>query len=101
MRAKRRMPRYCSMKGMLSFRILCYLRKGEKSGQEIAGLIEKSRGRKPSPGTIYPALKELAKLQLVRRKQRGRVVVYFLTVKGREEADLAWRYFRACFSDML
>lgn len=101
MMRKKGIPKYCSMKGMLSFRLLCYLRKGEKTGHEIAKLIAKSHGRKPSPGTIYPALKELSQLGLVKRKQKGKEVVYSLTDKGKAEAKMACRYFRACFADIL
>lgn len=101
MKQTTKMPKYCSMKGMLSFRILCYLRKSERSGQEIAELIAKSHGRKPSPGTIYPALKELNHLGLIKRRQKGKEVFYSLTGKGKDEADIAWKYFKVCFADIL
>lgn len=96
-----RLPKYCSMRGMLSFRILCYLRKGGKSGQEIAKLIAESHGKKPSPGTIYPALKELNQLGLARRKKESNRITYSLTPKGKEEAAAACRYFKVCFRDII
>jgi len=49
----------CDMKGYLSYLILWILSKEKMNGSEIARELEKRRGTKPSPGTIYPALKEL------------------------------------------
>jgi len=50
---------YCDMRGMLGFLILFLLSKKPMHGQEIADEIAKRKGEKPSPGTIYPALKNL------------------------------------------
>ena len=49
----------CDMRGMLSFLVLFLLSKSEMHGQEIAAELEKRKGERPSPGTIYPALKGL------------------------------------------
>ncbi len=94
-------PKFCSMRGFLTFRILCYLLSGAKSGNEIAELIGKSSGKKPSPGTIYPALKELKKTRLITGRKRGKEIFYSLTPSGIKEAKLAYKYFRRCFSDIL
>ncbi len=49
----------CDMKGFLSYLILWNLSKKSMNGAKIAKELEKRKGTKPSPGTIYPALKEL------------------------------------------
>lgn len=90
-----------NMKGFLSFKILCYLTEGSKNGQELAKLIAKGSGKKPSPGTIYPALKELEKKGLISGKKEGKTVVYSLTAKGKKEAGVACKYFYGCFSDII
>ena len=64
------------MKGFLSYLVLWILSKKSMNGSEIAKELEKRKGSKPSPGTIYPALKEL--------KEKGLIVsdenkVYSLT----------------------
>ena len=48
----------CDMRGLLGFLILFLLSKKSMHGQEIADEIAKRKGEKPSPGTIYPALKK-------------------------------------------
>jgi len=47
----------CDMKGFLSYLILWILKKENMNGAGIAVELEKRKGSKPSPGTIYPALK--------------------------------------------
>ncbi|MEE9459013.1 MAG: PadR family transcriptional regulator, partial [Candidatus Bathyarchaeia archaeon] len=49
----------CEMKGFLSFIIMWLVNKKHMSGAEIALELEKRKGSKPSPGTIYPVLKDL------------------------------------------
>ena len=46
------------MKGYLTYLILWNLSKNNMNGAEITREFEKRRGTKPSPGTIYPSLKE-------------------------------------------
>ena len=53
------------MKGFLSYLMLWMLSKKKMKGAEIALELEKRRGSKPSPGTIYPALKELKEKGLI------------------------------------
>jgi PadR family transcriptional regulator PadR len=47
------------MRGMLGFLILFLLSKKPMNGQEITNEIANRKGEIPSPGTIYPALKNL------------------------------------------
>ena len=48
----------CEIKGPLGFFVLWIISKKASNGVEIAADIEKRRGCKPSPGTIYPVLKD-------------------------------------------
>lgn len=55
----------CDMRGYLSFFILWTLNKKEMTGSELAIELEKRKGIKPNPGTIYPVLKELKNKGLI------------------------------------
>ena len=52
-------------------------------GQEIANEIERRKGSKPSPGTIYPALKCLKRVGLIREKRVGKTITYKLSEDGK------------------
>jgi len=87
----------CEMKGFLSFLILWLISKKKRTGSEIALELEERKGSKPSPGTIYPALKDL--------KDKGLIAVneskaYTLTAKGKKELDTALNTFFKTFSDI-
>ncbi len=87
----------CDMKGFLSYLVLWILSKKSMNGAEIAKELEKRRGSKPSPGTIYPVLKELNKDGLITADKNK---VYSLTKKGREELSSACSMFCKQFYDM-
>ncbi len=89
------------MKGMLSFFVLWLLSKRPMDGQAIAREIAKKRGKKMSPGTIYPALKELEKRKLISRRDEGRLVVYRLTKQGRKSLRKSIAYFKRAFGEIL
>ncbi len=93
-------PDCCDMRGMLSFYILWLLSKRSMHGQEIAEEIGNRRGTKPTPGTLYPALKELRKRRLVEREKSGRTTIYTLTKDGREGLEKACRYFCNAFGEI-
>ncbi len=87
----------CEMKGYLTYLILWILRQKTMNGAEIGRELEKRRGTKPSPGTIYPALKEL--------KNKGLITVdddknYSLTTIGKTELKSACKFFCQIFYDM-
>ena len=87
----------CEMKGYLSYLILWILSTESMNGAEIGRELEKRRGTKPSPGTIYPALKEL--------KNNGFISVdtdklYSLTNNGNVELISACKFFCKIFYDM-
>ena len=88
----------CDMRGMLSFLILFLLSKKSMHGQEIADEIGKRKGVRPSPGTIYPALKSLKEAELIEEKKIGKTIVYSLTNKGRKVLKTAKQKFCRTFS---
>ena len=69
-------------------------------GQEIAEMLGKMRGTKPTPGTIYPALRELRKHRLIDVKKEGRTTSYSLTEKGVKELRKACEYFCFAFGEI-
>ena len=66
-------------------------------GSEIAKELEKRRGSKPSPGTIYPALRELKEKGLIKSDKNK---VYSLTKRGEKEVKSACQAFCRMFYDM-
>jgi PadR family transcriptional regulator PadR len=90
----------CDMRGMLSFTILWLLSKRPMYGQELATEIGNRRGDKPNPGTIYPALKDLASRHLIEATQQGRNSVYKLTKEGRGALERSLDYFERAFGDI-
>ena len=87
----------CEMKGYLSYLILWILSKKSMNGAEIGRELEKRRGAKPSPGTIYPALKELRTTGFIEVDENK---IYSLTPEGREELKSACKFFCKIFYDM-
>ena len=90
----------CDMRGMLSFLILFLLSKKRMSGKDIAGELEKRRGEKPSPGTIYPALKSLRESGLIVEEKEGKEIYYTLSENGKAELKEAKKYFCRAFRDL-
>jgi DNA-binding PadR family transcriptional regulator len=67
--------------------VVMILQRGPKNGAEVMDAMESmSQGWwRPSPGSVYPLLEELAKDGIARRREDGR---YELTTKGKDET--AW-----------
>lgn len=67
--------------------LLSLLHEGPKNGyQMIQDIAERSRGVwRPSPGSVYPALQQLADERLVASDESGGSRTYRLTEKGRGE----------------
>ena len=89
--------RHCRMKGFLSFLILWILSKKNMTGAEIAQELEKRRGHRPSPGTIYPVLKYLNEQNLLKVNDEKK---YSLTKKGKEELEMNLNTFFDTFCDL-
>jgi DNA-binding PadR family transcriptional regulator len=85
---------------MLSFYILWLLSKEPMNGQELSEELGKRRGTKPTPGTIYPALKELRLKGLADMERKGRSTIYTLTESGREGLNEACDYFCSVFGEI-
>jgi len=94
------MVKCCDMRGFLSFLVLRLIGKKEMSGEEIRQEIEKRKGHKPSPGTIYPVLKALTANGWIQTKDSGKEKKYRLTISGRKELNDATRKFISIFCDM-
>ena len=90
----------CDMRGFLSFLILFIISKKPMHGQEIAQELKKRKGCKPSPGTIYPALKQLKENNLIKEKKEGKTISYSLTTEGKKALDEAKIQFCRTFSDV-
>lgn len=89
------------MRGMLSFLILFIISKKPMHGQEIAEELERRRGERPSPGTIYPALKCLREEGFIEENSHGKTIIYKLTKEGKEALNIAQAKFARSFGDLL
>lgn len=91
------MIQHCRMKGFLSFLILWIVNKKKMSGAEIALELEKRKGHRPSPGTIYPVLKDLKEKGLLKIDDEKR---YSLTKEGKNELEVSINSFFDTFCDI-
>lgn len=84
---------------MLGFLILFLLSKEPMHGQALADEIAKRKGEKPSPGTIYPALKSLREAGFIMEEENkdGKTIVYSLTPRGEDALKIAKRRFTRTF----
>jgi len=87
----------CEMKGFLSFIVLWILSKEPMNGSEIATELEKRKGTKPSPGTVYPVLKDLKEKGLISSDKNK---TYSLTTLGKKDLKHAKEHFCCVFYDM-
>ena len=84
-------------KGFLSFLILWMLRETKMNGSEITDEIEERKGRRFSPGTIYPVLKKLKEKGLIIDDEEKR---YSLTENGEKELIIRIDNFFKAFYDL-
>lgn len=94
-------PACCDMRGYLSFSILYLLGKKPMYGSELASELTKRRFDRPTPGTIYPALKALQEEGLIKPQGKGGKKVYHLTREGRAGLRDAARYFVQAYADVV
>lgn len=87
----------CEMKGYLTYLILWILSKNSMNGAEVGRELEKRRGTKPSPGTIYPVLKELRNKGLIEVDKKK---YYSLTTQGKKELKSSCKFICNIFYDM-
>lgn len=89
--------KYLELKGFLSFLILHELNKARLCGDDLANKIGKRKKGKLTPGTIYPALKDLRNSKLIKFRKYGRKKMYQLTDLGRNELKLLYLKFSDYF----
>lgn len=91
----------CEMKGFLNFLILNLVSNKCVSGDDIMNEIEKRKGCKPSPGTIYPVLKSLQEEGLIKEcGKEGNSIKYTLTDSGIKELISTRKKFVVLFQEL-
>jgi len=100
MKSGKKYDNCCDMRGMLSFLILFMLSKKHMHGQEISDELEKRKGTRPSPGTIYPALKSLKESGFIEEEKEGKTITYRLTKDGERALKIAKQQFCRTFTDV-
>lgn len=85
------------LKGFLSFLILHELDKKSLCGEDLAKKIGRRKASQLTPGTIYPALKELRGKKLIVFDQFGRKKMYSLTSLGKKELAKQYLLFSQYF----
>lgn len=70
-------------------------------GQDLAREIEERKGDRPSPGTIYPALKLLKKDGLIKEKKERTMIMYSLTSQGKHALARAKKQFSNTFKGII
>lgn len=88
------------MRGLLSFQLLWLLSKRAMNGQELARELEARKGSKPTPGTLYPALRDLEDKALIEGTRSGRERIFQLTKTGRIGLVQACKYFHQVFNEI-
>ncbi|MFB6075937.1 MAG: PadR family transcriptional regulator [Candidatus Aenigmatarchaeota archaeon] len=76
------------MKGILKILVMKALHDNSNiNGAELSRLIEKKTERKPSPGTLYPLLKNLKEENLINERCNGKENIYELTENGNKTLE--------------
>ena len=88
---------HCKSKGFLHFLILWLVSKKSRTGAEISTELEKRKGKKPSPGTIYPVLKSMKEKDLLTIDDNKS---YTLTQKGMKSLEVHLDAFIKTFYDI-
>lgn len=95
------MQKGCVMKGFLEFQVLSMINKKNLSGHEIRLEIGKRKGCVPSPGTVYPVLKELHLKGLIKeQKLHSKEKKYRITRQGRLEVEKNKKMFLSLFKEI-
>ena len=88
------------MRGLLSFKILWFLSQKPMYGQEIAKGIEGMIGGKPSPGTLYPALKRMEQEGWIRVQKKNKEKIYTITESGKKSLRTSMEMFYRSYKCM-
>lgn len=68
---------------------------------DIANELAKRRDEKPSPRTIYPALKGLKDTEFLSEEKEGKTIIYKLTSKGENALEMANKRFMRTFLNVI
>ncbi len=71
-------------KGYLKYFVMKYLKEQDMSGYGLMKKLGQATGKKPSPGSMYPLLKEMEKTGLLKSQKKGKTKNYKLTEKGKK-----------------
>lgn len=89
------------MRGFLTFTALRLIAKGPMSGDGLREELEKRKGTRPSPGTIYPVLKSMSANGWISEvSSKGKEKKYRITASGRRELEAATEKFISMFCDL-
>ncbi len=89
------------LRGFLKIVVLKALAESPKSGYALMKYVEEKVGSKPSPGSMYPLLDNLAKEHLIEGKGVGRTNEYKLTIEGRHRLENVEGKRNECLQSML
>ncbi len=70
--------------GILQMQILWLLSRKSTHGYELMKLLSILKGTAITQGTLYPTLKRLEELEMIKRAEKDRRVIYHITAKGRK-----------------
>jgi len=72
------------VRGILKLLILKEHEKADATGYELIQKISAKTSKKPSPGSVYPLLRELTEAGLLNVRVEGKKKIYSLSDRGRE-----------------
>jgi DNA-binding MarR family transcriptional regulator len=75
--------------GMLQMQTLWILSRGPMHGYDLMKALSALKGTEITQGTLYPMLKRLEELGLIRSEDEGRRVVNHITEKGKHVMSIA------------
>jgi PadR family transcriptional regulator, regulatory protein PadR len=95
------LPAMVDLRGFLSFWLLWELRLGPLVGAQLAERLAWRRGTPVSNGTLYPALANLERQGMVKKRRRGRDTQYEVSSKGERELACARSYLQVILADVM
>lgn len=84
------------LRGPLSFLILWIIYKKSSRGCDITQELKKRRGNRPSPGTVYPILKDLVEKKSLHVDKN---LFYTITQKGEKDIIKGCKHLSEVFYD--
>ncbi|HII71463.1 TPA: PadR family transcriptional regulator [Candidatus Woesearchaeota archaeon] len=72
------------IKGYLKYFVLKFLDEADTKGYDLMNRLEAATGKRPSPGSIYPLLKDLEESGFITSREEGKSKIYTITKQGKE-----------------